>query len=152
MTVTRADVVAEARTWIGTKFVHQQSMKGAGVDCIGLARGVYRELGLRSTDEKIALARQYAGYSSQPDGVSLKAFCDEFMTPIARSEVQPGDVLLIRFGPHPQHSAILGDYLHGGLSMIHTLGPGGPGKVVEHRLDETWRKRIVAAYSIPGVE
>ena len=37
-------VVAIAREWIGTPYVHQASVKGAGCDCLGLLRGVWREL------------------------------------------------------------------------------------------------------------
>ena len=40
--VTRAAIVAEARSWIGTPYRHQGSLKGAGCDCLGLIRGVYR--------------------------------------------------------------------------------------------------------------
>lgn len=35
-------IVAEARSWIGTPYRHQHSTKGAGCDCLGLLRGVYR--------------------------------------------------------------------------------------------------------------
>ena len=39
-----ADIVAAARGWIGTPYVHQASCKGAGADCLGLVRGVWREI------------------------------------------------------------------------------------------------------------
>ena len=36
-------VVATARAWIGTPYVHQASVRGAGCDCLGLlARRVAR--------------------------------------------------------------------------------------------------------------
>lgn len=35
-------VVAEARGWVGTPYVHQASARGAGADCLGLVRGVWR--------------------------------------------------------------------------------------------------------------
>jgi NlpC/P60 family putative phage cell wall peptidase len=38
------EVIAIARAWIGTPYVHQASVKGAGCDCLGLLRGVWREL------------------------------------------------------------------------------------------------------------
>jgi cell wall-associated NlpC family hydrolase len=41
---TRARVVALARTWLGTPYHHQASLRGAGADCLGLLRGVYAEL------------------------------------------------------------------------------------------------------------
>ena len=37
-------LVAAARAWIGTPYVHQASLKGAGCDCLGLLRGVWREV------------------------------------------------------------------------------------------------------------
>jgi hypothetical protein len=57
---------------------------------------------------------------------------------------EPGDLLLMRFEREPHHLAFAGDYVHGGLSMIHAYGTAG--KVVEHRLDDAWRGRIVAVY------
>ncbi len=37
-------VVELARGWIGTPYHHQGSLKGAGTDCLGLMRGLWREL------------------------------------------------------------------------------------------------------------
>ena len=37
-------VVAAARGWIGTPYVHQAARKGAGCDCLGLLRGIWREV------------------------------------------------------------------------------------------------------------
>ena len=34
--------VAAARRWIGTPYRHQGSCRGAGCDCLGLVRGVWR--------------------------------------------------------------------------------------------------------------
>jgi hypothetical protein len=43
----------------------------------------------------------------------------------------------------------IGDYEFGGLSMIHAYA--WSRKVVEHRLDDVWRRRIVALFELPGV-
>ena len=40
----RDDIVAAARSWLGTPYRHQMSLKGEGCDCIGLIRGVWREM------------------------------------------------------------------------------------------------------------
>src|SRR3569833_631271 len=40
--LTRTAIVTEARSWIGTRYRHQGSMKGVGCDCLGLVRGVWR--------------------------------------------------------------------------------------------------------------
>ena len=39
-----ATVVAHARAWIGTPYEHQASCRGSGTDCLGLLRGLWREL------------------------------------------------------------------------------------------------------------
>ena len=38
----RARIVAEALSWVGTPYRDQASCKGAGCDCLGLVRGVWR--------------------------------------------------------------------------------------------------------------
>jgi NlpC/P60 family putative phage cell wall peptidase len=42
--VTRESIVKAARGWLGTPYHHQASVKGAGADCLGLIRGLWREL------------------------------------------------------------------------------------------------------------
>lgn len=42
--VTREAVIAAARSWLGTPYHHQASRKGVGCDCLGLIRGIWREL------------------------------------------------------------------------------------------------------------
>ena len=40
----RNRIIAEARGWIGTPYMHQASLKGIGCDCLGLLRGVWRAI------------------------------------------------------------------------------------------------------------
>ena len=45
--MTSADpirVIAIARSWLGTPYHDQASLRGVGCDCLGLARGVWREV------------------------------------------------------------------------------------------------------------
>lgn len=143
---SREQVVVEARSWLETRFHHQARKKGVGVDCAGLLIGVCWALGIkpRSFDVK--------GYPAIPDGLTLKRYCDEHMVRIPQSIMQPGDAVLIRWrnGP-PQHLGIVGDYRHGGLSIIHAIGPMLPNKVIETRLVFGQHMQFVGAYSIPGV-
>jgi NlpC/P60 family putative phage cell wall peptidase len=37
-------VIAVARSWLGTPYHDQASVRGVGCDCLGLVRGVWREL------------------------------------------------------------------------------------------------------------
>lgn len=143
--VTRDEVVQEARSWLGTPFVHQASRKGVGTDCAGLVRGVLRGLG--GLPEERALPEAVFAYHRRADGVTLKRVCDEHLERV--SEPMPGDVALIRFGKIPHHLGFIGD--RRGLSLIHALGPMKPSSVVEHTFDEMWRSRVVGYYRIPGI-
>lgn len=138
---TRAEVVAEARSWAGTPWVHQQRTKGAAVDCAGLVIGVARALGL------VPECFDIQGYVRVPDG-SLLDRCGEVMTRIDKATMQPGDVLVVATDSEPAHMGILGDYRHGGLSLIHAANNRG---VIEHRLMFARNLRFKAAYALPGV-
>ena len=37
-------VIAAARRWLGTPYHDQASLRGVGCECLGLARGVWRDL------------------------------------------------------------------------------------------------------------
>lgn len=141
--ITRTAIVAEARGWIGTPYIHQHRTKGVGVDCVGLLICVARGLQMVAPDFDIV------GYSRQPDG-SLLAKCGQLMTRI-HGDPQPGDAVVMRFDSDPCHLGIVGDYhVAGNLSLIHALGTrDGKGRVVEHRLTE--HAKVVGAFSFPGV-
>lgn len=146
MTATRADVVRVARSYLGTPFRHQGRMPGEYLDCGGVLVCASRDLGLVEADFDVT------GYARTPDGESLIARSDEHMTRVSREAMQPGDAVVIRWGRYPQHFGILGDYVHGGLSIIHAYcNADGIGKVIEHQFDDLMRRRFVAAYSLPGV-
>lgn len=144
---THADVVAQARSWINTPYHHQARLRGVGADCAGLIIGVARELHL------VAPEFDVTGYARTPDGISMLAECDRFMTRIPRDSIRPGNGIVLRFERDPQHMAIVADYLHGGLSMIHALGTSdGKGKVIEQRISDEILNRLVQAYALPGIE
>jgi NlpC/P60 family putative phage cell wall peptidase len=142
--MTRTEVVAAARGWIGTPYRHQARLKGVGVDCIGLVICVARDGGLVPADFDIN------GYRRRPDGTTLMRLSRENMVQIRQDEMQAGDVVVVAFDTDPQHFAILADYRHGGLSMIHAAS--GHGHVIETRLMFSRALRFVAAFQLPGVQ
>lgn len=148
MSVSRAAIVAEARSWLGTPWQHQARVKGAGVDCAGLVIGVARALGIVAADMDVN------GYARMPDGHSLLAHCDAWMQRIACTSARAGDVVVMRFDERPQHLAIAIDYPHGGLGIVHAFDSQDRkrARVVEHRLAPSLRGAIVAAYRMPGVD
>lgn len=145
---SRLEVVAEARSWIDTPFHHQARAKGQACDCAGLVIGVARALALVPPEFDVT------AYPRVPDGKSLLGWCDQYMRRIDRTQMQPGDVVVVAFDKDPQHLGIAGNYWHGdALSMIHAAAivPNGVGRVIETRLMFTQAMRFVAAYQLPGV-
>ena len=69
------------------------------------------------------------------------------MTRIADLEL--GAVIVVVCDRQPQHMGIVGDYRHGGWSLIH--GASLAGRVVETRLMWARNMRLVAVYRMPGV-
>ncbi len=136
MSVTRSQIVAQARTWKGTPYEHQGRTKGVRVDCVGLLIGVAHELGLSSFD--------YLDYGQSPDGDMMTRLLSSHMRHLnSWKDALPGDVLHIAFSAkrRPQHLAIVvapGRIIHAYSSHK---------KVVEHRLDDDWRLLIRDAYS-----
>ena len=61
----RTDIVAAARTWIGTPYRHQASLKGVGCDCLGLLRGVWREVVGAEPERAPAYSRDWAEASGR---------------------------------------------------------------------------------------
>lgn len=136
---TRADIVAAARSYLGVRW-HHQGRSLAGLDCIGLVIAVAHDLGLSDYDIN--------GYARIPDGRTLRATMAQQMDVLKR-EPLPGDVLLFAFQRNPLHTAIVTD-APSGLGMIHAFA--NKRMVVEHRLDDVWRSRIVCAFGYRGVE
>lgn len=140
--IDRAQIVAAARGWLGTPFVEQQHVKGAGCDCLGLLIGIAKELGEVPPDFS-------AGpYKQVPDKRKLRKGLRAHLRPIPLADMRPGDVVSFAQSGDEYHVGVLVDY-RDGLGVVHALK--ARRKVVEHRLDSDWRGKINAAYSYPGV-
>jgi NlpC/P60 family putative phage cell wall peptidase len=139
----RADVVAEARRWLGTPYQHQASLKGVGCDCLGLVRGVWRALIGPEPEPLPAYRPDWA----ELGGEELLLGAAERRLVRRTGEPEPGDVLLFRMatGAPVKHAGILS----GPGSMIHTYW----GRtVVETPLAAWWRSRLAAVFSFPGTD
>src|SRR6185436_16054825 len=136
------DIVHLARTWLGTPYHHQASAKSAGTDCIGLIRGIYRELYGREAQALPAYTRDWAEASGQE---TLLAAARRHLVEIAPSDAQPGSVLLFRWrsATIAKHAAILATP----TTMIHAI-EGSP--VSEVALSPWWRRHLAAAFAFPA--
>jgi NlpC/P60 family putative phage cell wall peptidase len=137
------NIVAQARTWLGTPFHHQARLKGKGCDCLGLIVGVVDELGLKDRNGMKLAEYDEVTYSKEPDGAYLIQKLTGLLDEVPAAEARAGDLALFRIRENPQHLAILTDY-EGGLGMIHSFAPSR--RVVEHRLDDEWKSKIIKVF------
>jgi cell wall-associated NlpC family hydrolase len=143
----RAALVAEARTWLHTRWRHQASLKGVGTDCVGLLRGVALAMGIidqATFDEVGAL-----NYGRLPWQGMLEQTVGRFASRIDEADALPGDFVVMDFGSEPHHVAILTDHPLGGLGIIHAYAPAR--QVVESILDAGLHARVYGWYRFPGV-
>jgi NlpC/P60 family putative phage cell wall peptidase len=138
----REAIVAAARGWIGTRYVHQQSARGAGCDCLGLVRGVWREV---CGDEPEKVPAYTPDWSEASGDERLWLAAGRWLSERPLSAAQAGDVLLFRMraGTVAKHLGIMS----GPSSFVHAYSGHG---VVESALTLAWRRRVVAAFAFGG--
>lgn len=136
------DVVRVARAWLGTPYHHQASVRGVGTDCLGLIRGVWRELYGFAAEEPPPYSHDWAeasGMETMLDAASRN------MRAVDLRDARAGDVVVFRLRPGSvaKHAAILS----GAARMIHAM-EGVP--VSEVSFSRWWRRRIAGAFAFPG--
>jgi NlpC/P60 family putative phage cell wall peptidase len=144
---TREQIVAEARSWVGTRWHHQARVKGHGVDCLGMVTDLCEKLNL-SPGFRWGDCPEYHGYGMQPDADQLLEAVHRFLIPVALTDIRKGDVGVFRFDGGPQHFAIFTQ--EDPLYIVHAYAQAR--KVVEHRFDGTWSARLVGAFRFPNTE
>jgi NlpC/P60 family putative phage cell wall peptidase len=137
--VSRAQIVAEARSWLGVKWRHQGRTR-CGVDCAGLVVNVAHALELSEFDTR--------DYARQAADETLLDICREHLIPVRLADLAPGDVLVTAW-ENQRHIGIVGVHPVSGLTMIHAYAPSRA--VVEMRLDARMMDRAVGAFRFQGV-
>lgn len=143
MSITRNSIVAIARTWIGTPYHHQASLKGAGADCIGLVRGIWRELFGREPEPLPAYSGDWAEATGRE---AMLHAAGRHLVPIEPAIIREADVIVFRLRTDAvaKHVAVVSDLGR----MIHAQ-EGAP--VCEVNIGPWWRRRIAGAFSFPNV-
>ena len=133
-------LVQEARTWIGTPFVHQGRTKGAGCDCLGLVVGVLSTFGLEPNIPVYGDISQIRDKSLFYNGLidHLK---------VSHEVLDLGQILgfSLRRNFPLAHIGILSQ-LAPIPRFIHAYSTYG---VVESALTDAWQRRIVARFEFP---
>jgi NlpC/P60 family putative phage cell wall peptidase len=143
MAIEAADIVAAARGWIGTPYVHQASLKGLGCDCFGLLRGVWREIVGAEPESPPPYSSDWAEASAEE---TLYAALARYLSEIDKVGIAPGDVALFRMqarGP-AKHCGIVAEK-HGALTLIHSRQNK---RVAEEAFSAPWRRKLSFAFRI----
>lgn len=123
-----------ARKWLGVRFQHQGRSR-SGMDCAGLVVCSARMCGRAIED--------FTAYGRDPHDGELESHLRRvFGDPV--EDIRPGDIPAIDYKGAIRHVGIAGEYVHGGLSLIHTSH--FTGCVTEHRIDDRWMRRIRQVY------
>ncbi|KPL54524.1 peptidase P60 [Prosthecomicrobium hirschii] len=140
--VQRQRIVAVARSWIGTPYRHQASLKGVGADCLGLIRGVWREVIGPEPEAPPAYARDWAEAGGREAFAEAAA---RHLEPVDATAMRAGDVILIRWRPHlpAKHAGIL----TGPDAFLHAYEGAA---VVESPLGPWWRRHVAHVFAFPG--
>jgi len=132
----REDIVTEARSFIGTPFVHQGRLKGVGVDCVGLLIEVARAFGHTYNAP--------ADYAMQPDPHAMRTLLDANLDRVLLTKIMIADILWFRVDTNPQHLGIVSNLAP--FSVVHALNRVGGGECCEHRVSTKWQRRIQACF------
>lgn len=140
--MTRDRIIDAARQWIDTPYRHQASLRGVGCDCLGLLRGVWRDV---LGPEPEFTPPYTADWAEAGGRETLAEAAGRHLTAIPVCDLAPGDVLLFRWRPDlpAKHCAILS----APGQMIHAHDGAG---VAEVPLGRWWSRHVSHAFSFPN--
>ncbi len=140
----RAEIVRAARSWIGTPYRHQASLQGVGCDCLGLLRGVWRDVVGAEPERPPAYSRDWAEASGRE---ALIEAAMRYLVPVPDGVAEPGNVLLFRWRDHlpAKHCAIA----TGEGTMVHAHEGAA---VAEVAIAPWWDRHLTGVFSLPGAE
>ena len=136
-----AIIVDEARSWIGTPYRHQASLKDVGCDCLGLVRGIWRVLYGEEPEEP---GPYQPGWAEPPGEERLRDAARRHLQGIELAERRAGDVLMFRWRDHlpAKHLGIATGF----DTMVHAH----EGAAVTEVALGLWQSRLVYAFRFPN--
>jgi len=132
-------IVAAARSWIGRPYLHQASLRGVGCDCLGLLRGVWRDVVGREPERPGPYTPDWAEAGGSE---TLIAAASRHLVEV--SEISAGCVLVFRWraGLPAKHCAIATSP----STMIHAHDGAC---VTEIAISGWWRRRVAGVFVFP---
>jgi NlpC/P60 family putative phage cell wall peptidase len=104
---TREQIVAEAQTWLGTKYHHMAAVKGHGVDCAQILIEVYHSVGLADRPDVGYYPSDWMLHRSEE---RYLGWIEKYCRQIPQEDAKDGDIVLFKFGRCFSHSGIIADY------------------------------------------
>ena len=135
-------VIAAARGWLGTPYHDQASVRGVGCDCLGLVRGVWREV---AGPEPLPLPPYSRDWGETGTREPLAEAARAVMVELPVTELAPGALILFRMraGAVAKHCGILS----ASDCFVHAYERTG---VIEEPLTFAWRRRLAFAFLFPN--
>lgn len=134
-------VLVRAKAWLGTPYVHQASILGAGTDCLGLIRGIWRDI---YGQEPEPIPPYTPDWAECNESETLLDAAHRWLLPKTKSQTRSGDVMVFRMMPNGpcKHVGIYVDSDH----MIHAYARHA---VMLTPLVPYWSRRWTHTFSFP---
>ena len=139
--IALAKVVTAAQAWLGTPYHDLQSVKGVGCDCLGLARGVWRDL---IGQEPVAVPPYSRDWGEAGSAEILALGVGAHMIEAPTDDLKPGTVVIFRMRERAiaKHVGIMA----APDRFIHAREKLG---VIEEEMTRAWRRRVAYAFLYP---
>uniref|UniRef100_A0A2A4Z8R0 Peptidase P60 n=1 Tax=OCS116 cluster bacterium TaxID=2030921 RepID=A0A2A4Z8R0_9PROT len=134
-----AKVAAAANGWLGTPYQHQASLKHIGCDCLGLLRGVWREV--RGDEPELPPPYAPRWNDAEKNDLLLAMAERNFCHKTQDEPIEMADILLFRYRQHlpTRHVAIaISDH-----QFIHAYAGRG---VVVNGFSAWWQRHLAGHY------
>ena len=136
-------IVEIAREWIGTPYVHQASLKHVGCDCLGLLRGIWRELTGEEPEEVPPYSLDWAEATGAE---TLYMALGRHAREIGIDRLAPGDIALFRMaGRGPAKHCGIVSARDGLPTLIHARQNK---RVSEEPFSALWCSKLAFAFRI----
>ncbi len=135
-------VIAAARSWLGTPYHDQASLRRVGCDCLGLARGIWREV---VGPEPFPIPPYSRDWGETGPHEVLADGARQMMPEVPVHLAGSGALILFRMVPRAiaKHVGIL----TGPDTILHAYERLG---VIEEPLTHAWGRRIAFAFLFPA--
>ncbi len=140
--ITAEKIIEITKSWIDTPYLHQASAKGAGADCLGVVRGVWREA---FGKEPLPVPPYSPTWYNQGDGEALLNAAETYLS-AKKNAYAPANILvfrMLRTGPAKHMGIVTAEN-----RFVHAYAGRA---VTENWLTSFWTTRIAGVFSFPGV-